>query len=45
MTRNGKPLPVTVFLDALREGKSTEEAYNLAYPTPALFTDNKGPKE
>lgn len=44
MTRNGAPNPAMVYFMAIEAGQSPEEAYATAYPTPALFTDNKGEK-
>lgn len=44
MTRNDGPLPAMVYLQALNAGHTPEQAYAIAYPTPALFTDNKGAK-
>jgi len=43
MTRNG-PLPALIYMQALQAGMTPEQAHAAAYPTPALFTDNKGAK-
>jgi hypothetical protein len=33
-----------VYIKAIAAGQTPEQAYATAYPTPALFTDNKGSK-
>jgi len=44
MTRSNGPSPAATYVLALQAGCSPEQAYATAYPTPALFTDNKGAK-
>ncbi|MDR6794387.1 hypothetical protein J2X12_002876 [Pseudarthrobacter oxydans] len=43
MTRTGA-LPAVIYLQALQAGMTPEQAHAAAYPTPALFSDNKGAK-
>lgn len=42
MIRSNGSTPAAIYMAALQAGKTPLEARAIAYPTPALFADNKG---